>query len=333
MDLPKLSVRHLLGIRELSVRDILTILHVAGRMRKDYLEPGVAGDLLKGKTIVNLFIEDSTRTRNSFQLAETRLGGSPLNVTGGGSSLSKGETLLDTARVIEAMGVDAIVLRHSAPTAPHFLAERCSSIFINAGDGRHEHPTQGLLDALTLFERWYDPTRPEKTGFEGKLVTIVGDIKHGRVAGSNILILQKLGADVAVCGPPTLIPRGIGELGVRIIPNFDEAIRVSDGLNMLRMQLERQKQAFVPSLGEYARLYGLNRRRLEQADRSDLLILHPGPVNRGIELDSETADSPNSMILRQVSNGVAVRMAVLALLLNDRNEEGMNMNEPNAGEE
>ncbi|MGE3799996.1 MAG: aspartate carbamoyltransferase catalytic subunit [Candidatus Kapaibacterium sp.] len=316
MNLPKLSVRHLLGIRELSSRDILTTLHVAGTMRQNYLDSGVRGTLLQGKTVVNLFIEDSTRTRNSFQLAETRLGATSLNVTGGGSSLSKGETLLDTARVIEAMNVDAIVLRHSAATAPHFLAERCSSIFINAGDGRHEHPTQGLLDAFTLFERWYNPAQPEKTGFEGKRVTIVGDISHGRVAGSNIPTLQKLGADVAVCGPPTLIPRGIEELGVRVIPTLDEAIESSDALNMLRMQLERQKQAFVPSIAEYSRLYGLNHNRLRQAERSDLLILHPGPINRGVELDSETADSSSSLILRQVGNGVAVRMAILALLLN-----------------
>ena len=264
---------------------------------------------------MNLFVEDSTRTRNSFQLAESRLGSSVLNVTGGGSSLSKGETLLDTVKVIEAMRVDAIILRHSAACAPHFLAERCQSVFINAGDGRHEHPTQALLDTFTLSEHWQDPDSPGQNGFEGKLVTIVGDIAHGRVALSNILALKKLGARVAVCGPPTLIPRGIQELGAEIIPNIDEAIQRSDALNMLRMQLERQKGAFVPSQAEYSRFFGINRNRLRSAGRDDLLILHPGPINRGVELDSETADSENSVVFEQVSNGVAIRMAVLALLL------------------
>ena len=317
MNLPNLSVRHLLGIRELTREDILALLHSALKMRREYLEPGIKGEILTGKTVVNLFVEDSTRTRNSFQLAETRLGASVLNVTGGGSSLSKGETLLDTVRVIEAMGVDAIVIRHSAACTPHFLAERCSSIFINAGDGRHEHPTQGLLDALTLFEKWYDPSRPATSGFEGKKVTIVGDITHGRVAGSNILLLKKLGADVQVCGPPTLIPQGIEGMGVSVTTDLDEAIRTSDALNMLRMQLERQRQAFVPSMAEYTRLFGVNRERLRRVGREDILVMHPGPVNRGIELDSETADGESSLILRQVANGVAIRMAVLGALLGE----------------
>ena len=315
MNLPKLSVRHLLGIRKLSRDDILSILHVAKHMRESYLESGNKGETLQGKTVVNLFVEDSTRTRNSFHLAATRLGASVLNVTGGGSSLSKGETLLDTVWTIEAMDVDAIVLRHPAACAPHFLADRCASVFLNAGDGRHEHPTQALLDAFTLYERWYDATDPEKSGFEGKRVTIVGDIAHGRVAGSNIHILRKLGAEVMVCGPPTLIPRGIEELGVGVTYNIDEAIRSSDALTMLRMQLERQKRALVPSLAEYSRLYGVTHHRLAQANDRGLIIMHPGPVNRGVELDSETADSEESVILRQVANGVVVRMAVLAMLL------------------
>ncbi len=213
------------------------------------------------------------------------------------------------------MGVDAIVIRHSAACAPHFLAGRCRSILINAGDGRHEHPTQALLDTFTLFQHWRKLAGPEATGFEGKRITIVGDIAHGRVALSNILALKKLGAEVAVCGPPTLIPRGIEEMGAEIIPTIEEAIERSDALNMLRMQLERQKGVFVPSMAEYSRIFGVNRHRLRASGRDDLLILHPGPINRGVELDSETADSPNSVILRQVSNGVAIRMAVLALLL------------------
>lgn len=319
MSLPHLSVQHLLGIRELTREDLLAIFRVARQMRENFLIPGRRSDLLAGKTVVNLFVEDSTRTRNSFQLAASRLGASVLNVTGGGSSLSKGETLLDTVRVIEAMRVDAIVLRHSAACAPHFLAERCSSIFVNAGDGRHEHPTQALLDAFTLSERWHDPAKPDLTGLEGRLVTIVGDIAHGRVALSNILALRKLGARVAVCGPPTLIPRGIEELGAEVIPTMDEAIERSDALNMLRMQLERQKGAFVPSLSEYSRIFGLNRYRLRAAGREDLLVMHPGPINRGVELDSETADSDNSVILQQVANGVAVRMAVLGMLLQNTN--------------
>lgn len=318
MNLPRLSVRHLLGIRELTREDILAIFRTVRWIRDECSNQADRRTILAGRTVVNLFIEDSTRTRNSFQLAESRLGATALNVTGGGSSLSKGETLLDTVRVIEAMDIDAIVLRHSAACAPHFLASRCSSVFINAGDGRHEHPTQALLDTFTLFERWSDASRPDATGFEGKRVTIVGDIAHGRVAISNIHALTKLGARVAVCGPPTLIPRGIGDMGVEIIPTIEEAIEGSDALNMLRIQLERQKQAFVPSLAEYRHLFGLNRHRIARARRKDVIILHPGPVNRGVELDAETADSPNSVILDQVANGLIVRMAVLALLLGRR---------------
>lgn len=315
MSLPRLSVRHLLGIRELTRRDILAVFHTAQRIRENSPDFGERRSILAGRTVVNLFVEDSTRTRNSFQLAASRLGAAVLNVTGGGSSISKGETLLDTVRVIEAMDVDAIVLRHSAALAPHFLAERCSSIFINAGDGRHEHPTQALLDTFTLFERWHDAALPDRTGFEGKRVTIVGDIAHGRVALSNILALRLLGAEVAVCGPRTLLPRGIGEMGVEVIPTLAEAIERSDALNMLRMQLERQNRAFVPSLGEYSRLFGLNKHLMNSAAKKDLIIMHPGPINRGVELDGETADSENSVILEQVANGVLVRMAILALLL------------------
>jgi len=259
-------------------------------------------------------VENSTRTRSSFELAGRRLGADVLNFAAETSSVAKGETLLDTVRNIEAMHVDAVVIRHSAAGVPWFLAERCSPVFINAGDGRHEHPTQALLDMVTLYERWHDPGTPEKTGFEGKRVTIVGDILHGRVALSNIYALQKLGASVAVCAPPTLVPRGIEDLGVRVFLRLEEAIEFSDALNMLRVQRERQDRAFFPSIGEYSRLFGLNHYKLRGL-RKPLLLLHPGPINRGVELDSETADGPFSVILRQVENGVAVRMAVLALLL------------------
>jgi len=283
-------------------------------MRDEILRMERRVGLLHGLTIVNLFVENSTRTRSSFELAGRRLGADVLNFAAETSSVAKGETLLDTVRNIEAMHVDAVVIRHSAAGVPWFLAERCSPVFINAGDGRHEHPTQALLDMVTLYERWHDPGTPEKTGFEGKRVTIVGDILHGRVALSNIYALQKLGASVAVCAPPTLVPRGIEDLGVRVFLRLEEAIEFSDALNMLRVQRERQDRAFFPSIGEYSRLFGLNHYKLRGL-RKPLLLLHPGPINRGVELDSETADGPFSVILRQVENGVAVRMAVLALLL------------------
>ncbi len=310
--LPRLSGRHLLGIAELDRDDIIAIFGTALRMRDELLRAGGRSSALAGRTVVNLFAESSTRTRSSFELAQRRLGATVLNFSAEASSFSKGETLLDTVRNIEAMHVDAIVIRHSAGMAPWFLAERCSSVFINAGDGRHEHPTQALLDTLTLYERWRGTGGT--TGFEGKRVTIVGDILHGRVALSNIHALQKLGAEVAVCAPPTLMPRGIEALGVRCFHRLDEAIEFSDAMNMLRIQRERQDRGFFPSVEEYSRLFGLNRRKLA-AVRKDLVILHPGPINRGIELDSEVADGACSVILKQVENGVAVRMAVLALLL------------------
>lgn len=307
-------MRHLLGIATLTRQDILALLGEAFRFRNELLRPGRKSTILAGRTIVNLFAENSTRTRSSFEIAERRLGADVLNFSAEASSFAKGETLLDTVRNIEAMHVDAIVIRHSAGLAPWFLAERCSSIFINAGDGRHEHPTQALLDLATLYEVWNDPARPELSGFEGKRVTIVGDILHGRVALSNIYGLQKLGAEVAVCAPPTLLPKGIEELGVRTFYRLDEAIEFSDALNMLRIQRERQDRAFFPSTTEYSRLFGLNHHKLRRLDK-ELLVLHPGPVNRGVELDSEVADGPASLILRQVENGVAVRMAVLAVLM------------------
>jgi aspartate carbamoyltransferase catalytic subunit len=306
-DLPRISVRHLLGIAELAREDILSIIATAFEFRERHLRNRQPSTLLHGRTVVNLFAESSTRTRSSFQLAERRLGAEVVNFQAESSSFGKGETLLDTVRNIEAMHVDAIVIRHSVGGAPWFLADRCRPVFINAGDGRHEHPTQALLDCMTLFERWGGD-------FVGKRVVIVGDILHGRVALSNILVLQKLGADVGVCGPPTLIPRGMAELGVRVFNRLEPAIEFADALNMLRIQRERQDRAFFPSTGEYAKYFGLNRRRMASVDK-DLLILHPGPINRGIELDAETADGDRSVIMDQVENGVAVRMAVLAMLL------------------
>jgi len=304
---PTLSTRHLLGIAELKREDLLLVFRTALDMREKLLRPGHASDLLAERTIVNLFAESSTRTRSSFELAEQRLGANVLNFQAESSSFGKGETLLDTVRNIEAMHIDAIVIRHSVGGAPWFLAERCRPVFINAGDGRHEHPTQALLDCLTLYERW-------DGRFEGRRVVIVGDILHGRVALSNILALRLLGAEVAVCGPPTLIPRGIEDLGVRVFNRLEPALEFADAVNMLRIQRERQDRGLFPSTGEYAKYFGLNRRRMASM-KKDLLVLHPGPINRGIELDAETADGPSSVILDQVENGVAVRMAVLALLL------------------
>lgn len=319
-DLPRLSVKHLLGIAELTREDILNVFRVALRFRDSLLRPGLHTDLLGHRRIVNLFAEGSTRTRSSFELAERMLGAAIMNFNAEGSSFAKGETLLDTVRNIEAMHVDAIVIRHSIGGSPWFLAEHCGSVFLNAGDGRHEHPTQGLLDTLTLYERWGPPATgaaadgSAATGFEGKKVCIVGDILHGRVALSNIYALQKLGAEVAVCGPPTLIPRGIETLGVTVFHHLEQAIEFADALNMLRVQRERQDRGFFPSTGEYSRYFGLNRFKTAAIDK-DMLVLHPGPINRGVELDSETADGDRSVILAQVENGVAVRMAVLAMLL------------------
>jgi aspartate carbamoyltransferase catalytic subunit len=312
-DLPGLSVRHLLGIADLTRQDILAIFRTALELRDNVLRAHLRSDLLRGCTIVNFFAEPSTRTRSSFELAERRMGADVLNFNAEASSFAKGETLLDTVRNIEAMHVDAIVVRHNAALVPWFLAERCRSIFINAGDGRHEHPTQGLLDTLTLYERWGNGGT-EEAPFAGRRVTIVGDILHGRVALSNIYALQKLGAEVAVCGPRTLIPHGITDLGVQVFHRLDEAIDFSDALNMLRVQRERQDRGFFPNISEYARLYGLHHQRLRNLGK-ELLILHPGPINRGVELDSETADGPRSVILQQVENGVAIRMAVLGMLL------------------
>jgi aspartate carbamoyltransferase catalytic subunit len=260
---------------------------------------------LRGSTIVNLFFEASTRTRVSFEFAEKRLSADTVNVAASGSSVSKGETLVDTARNLEAMRIDMVVIRHGASGAAHFLAERIESNVINAGDGMHEHPTQGLLDLLTLRDKF--------GSLEGRRVCICGDVLHSRVARSNIWGLKKLGAQVGVCGPRSLLPNAISDLGVEVFDRIEAAIEWAEALNVLRLQLERMQAGYIPSLREYNRVFGVTRERLERAPR-DLLILHPGPMNRGVEIDSDVADGPHSVILDQVTNGVAVRMAVLYLL-------------------
>ena len=260
---------------------------------------------LRGKTIVNLFFEASTRTRISFEFAEKRLSADTVNVQSAGSSVSKGETLVDTARNLEAMRIDMVVIRHGSSGAAQFLGSRIRSNVINAGDGKHEHPTQGLLDLLTLRDHFKK--------IAGLKVCIVGDVLHSRVARSNIWGLTKLGAEVAVCGPPSLLPSHVADLGVKVFHRVEEAIEWADALNVLRLQLERMTAGFIPSLREYNRVFGVTLEKLSRAPK-DLLILHPGPMNRGVEIDSDVADGEHSVILPQVTNGVAVRMAVLYLL-------------------
>ena len=302
-----LSVNHLLGIKYLSVDDINLILDTAETFLHVINRPIKRVPSLRDITIVNLFFENSTRTRLSFELAEKRLSADVLNFAASSSSVSKGETLIDTVNNILAMKVDMVVLRHPQPGAEHFLSERVKSKIINAGDGTHEHPTQALLDAFSI--------RRKLGGIAGKKVVIVGDIMHSRVALSNILCLKKSGAEVMVCGPPTLIPKYITSLGVLVETNLDKALRWCDAANMLRIQLERQDIRYFPSIREYASVWGLNKERLASLDK-DILIMHPGPINRGVEITSDVADSQHSIILDQVENGVAVRMAVLYLLAN-----------------
>jgi aspartate carbamoyltransferase catalytic subunit len=297
--------KDLVGIEPLSAEQIRSILDTAEPFKEISERAIKKVPVLRGKTIVNLFFEPSTRTRISFEFAEKRLSADTVNISSSGSSVVKGETLVDTARNLEAMRIDMVVIRHQSSGAAKFLAERIPSNVVNAGDGRHEHPTQALLDMLTI--------RDHMGRIEGLKVCIVGDVLHSRVARSNIYGLLKLGAEVAVCGPQTLLPVGIHELGVRVFRRVEEAIEWADVLNVLRLQLERMQGGFVPSLREYNRLYGVTRPRLEAVPR-DILILHPGPMNRGVEIDSNVADGPHSVILNQVTNGVAVRMAVLYLL-------------------
>ncbi|MGI9628114.1 MAG: aspartate carbamoyltransferase catalytic subunit [Longimicrobiales bacterium] len=297
--------KDLIGLEPLSAQQIQMILDTAEPFKEISERRIKKVPVLRGKTIVNLFFEASTRTRVSFEFAQKRLSADTVNIGATGSSVSKGETLVDTARNLEAMRIDMVVIRHWASGAAKFLAERIPSNVINAGDGAHEHPTQGLLDILTLRDHFGQ--------VEGLRVCIVGDVLHSRVARSNIFGLLKLGAEVAVCGPRTLLPTGIEELGVRTFGRIEDAIQWADALNILRLQLERMQSGFVPTLREYNRVYGVSSARLD-ASKKGLLVLHPGPMNRGVEIDSDVADGPHSVILQQVTNGVAIRMAVLYLL-------------------
>jgi aspartate carbamoyltransferase catalytic subunit len=303
-----LSTKHLLGIKDLNKEDISLILQTAEQFKEVLQRPIKKVPSLRDVTIVNLFFENSTRTRISFELAEKRLSADTINFTSSGSSVSKGETLLDTVNNILSMKVDMVVMRHSASGAPHFLAKHIPAAIINAGDGINEHPTQALLDAFSI---------KEKTGaLEGKKIAIIGDIMHSRVAQSNIYLLKKMGAEVTVCGPPTLIPKFISEaLGVRVNYNLKQTLEWCDVANVLRIQLERQNQVLFSSLREYNLVYGIKRQTLNEL-KKDIVIMHPGPINRGVEIDSDVADSGQSIILQQVENGVAVRMAVLYLLSN-----------------
>ena len=300
-----LSQRHLLGIQGLSREEITLFLDTARAFAEVSQRPIKKVPTLRGKTIVNFFMEPSTRTRCSFEIAEKRLSADTLTFSPSRSSVTKGETLLDTARNLEAMAPDMIVIRHRSSGAPHFLARHCRPNIVNAGDGAHEHPTQALLDAFTIREK--------KGRIEGQRVAIVGDLVHSRVVRSNIFLLRTMGADVIVCGPPTLVPVGLPELGVTVTSRIDEAVDGADVIMMLRIQKERQAGATYPSEREYFNLFGLTRERVARA-RSDAIIMHPGPMNRGVEIDSAVADGPASVILEQVTNGVAVRMAVLYLL-------------------
>ena len=301
----KLESRHLLGLEGMSKEDITLILDTASSFKEVLERPIKKVPPLQGKTIVNLFFESSTRTRISFELAERRLSADVVNFTASGSSVSKGETLKDTARNIEAMKIDMVVIRHSASGAPHFLTRVVKANVINAGDGAHEHPTQALLDMMTLREK--------HGSLEGLRVCIVGDILHSRVALSNIYGLKTMGAEISVCGPATLIPRNIEDLGVRVYYRLEDIIPHVDVLNVLRIQLERQKSGLFPSLREYHRYFGVTKEKVDRALKP-ITIMHPGPINRDVELSADLADGPHSVILEQVTNGEAIRMSVLYLL-------------------
>jgi aspartate carbamoyltransferase catalytic subunit len=297
--------RHLLGIEPLAAQEIQTILDTADALKEILDRPIKKVPALRGKTVINLFYEPSTRTRSSFEVAERVLSADSLSITAATSSATKGETLLDTAKNLEAMNPDMVIMRHASSGAPHFLARHCRFSVVNAGDGAHEHPTQGLLDALTMRQR--------KGRIKGLRVAIVGDILHSRVARSNLWLLTKMGASVVLCGPPTLLPPGIEALAP-VTFRIDEAVEGADVVMMLRLQMERMSGGFFPTTREYFRHFGLTEERVRRA-KKDVLVMHPGPMNRGVEIASEVADGPYSVILEQVTNGVAVRMAVLYLLL------------------
>ena len=305
----KLSTRHLLGIKDINRNDIELIFETAENFKGVINRPIKKVPSLRDITIANIFFENSTRTKLSFELAEKRLSADVVNFAASSSSVSKGETLIDTVNNILAMKVDMVVMRHPYAGAGVFLSRHINAQIVNAGDGAHEHPTQALLDAFSI--------RQKLGSIEGKKVVIVGDILHSRVAISNILCLQQLGAEVMVCGPTTLIPKYMRELGVKVEHNLIKALNWCDVANMLRIQLERQDIKYFPSLREYAMMYGLNKQILDNLDK-EILVMHPGPINRGVEITSDVADSKQSIILDQVENGVAVRMAVLYLLAAQR---------------
>lgn len=301
----QLSTRHLLGIKDLNPSDIQLIFDTADNFKEILNRPIKKVPSLRDITIANVFFENSTRTKLSFELAEKRLSADVVNFASGSSSVKKGETLIDTVNNILAMKVDMVVMRHSSPGAPHFLSSHIQANIVNAGDGTHEHPTQALLDAFSIRERLGDVA--------GKKVAIIGDILHSRVALSNIFCLQKLGAEVMVCGPITLLPKYIADLGVKVEHDVFKALQWCDVANVLRIQLERQQIKYFPSLREYSLYYGINKKLLNRLDK-EIVIMHPGPINRGVELNSDVADSEHAIILQQVENGVAIRMAVLYLL-------------------
>ncbi|GHA71246.1 aspartate carbamoyltransferase catalytic subunit [Pontibacter akesuensis] len=301
----ELSVRHLLGIKDITPQDIQLIFETADNFKDVLNRPIKKVPSLRDITIANVFFENSTRTRLSFELAEKRLSADVINFSSSSSSVKKGETLLDTVNNILAMKVDMIVMRHSSPGAPHFLSKHIKANIVNAGDGTHEHPTQALLDSFSIRERLGEVA--------GKKVVIIGDILHSRVALSNIFALQKQGAEVMVCGPSTLLPKHITQLGVKVETNVRRALEWCDVANVLRIQLERQQMKFFPSLREYTLYYGIDKKLLDSLNK-EIVLMHPGPINRGVELSSDAADSNHSIILNQVENGVAIRMAVLYLL-------------------
>lgn len=305
----QLSSKHLLGIKDLTPDDIQLIFETADNFKDVINRPIKKVPSLRDITIANVFFENSTRTKLSFELAEKRLSADVINFSSSGSSVKKGETLLDTVNNILAMKVDMIVMRHSSPGAPHFLSKHIDANIVNAGDGTHEHPTQALLDAFSMREKLGD--------LAGKKIAIIGDIIHSRVALSNVFALQKLGAEVMICGPATLVPKYITSLGVKVVSDVFEALQWCDVANILRIQLERQQIKYFPSLREYSLYFGVNKELLDRLDK-EIIIMHPGPINRGVEITSDVADSQHSIILNQVENGVAVRMAVLYLLAGAR---------------
>ncbi|MEQ8242060.1 aspartate carbamoyltransferase catalytic subunit [Fulvivirga sp.] len=301
----QLSQKHLLGIKDINRKDIELIFETAANFKEVINRPIKKVPSLRDITIANVFFENSTRTKLSFELAEKRLSADVVNFSSSNSSVKKGETLLDTVNNILAMKVDMVVMRHSSPGAPHFLAKNIKANIVNAGDGTHEHPTQALLDTFSIYQKFGK--------LEGLKVAIIGDILHSRVALSNIFALQKMGAEVMVCGPITLLPKHIASLGIKVELDVRKALQWCDVANVLRIQLERQHIKYFPSLREYSLYYGINKKLLDSLDK-EITIMHPGPINRGVELNSDVADSDHSIILEQVENGVAVRMAVLYLL-------------------